>query len=78
MTDNMVRTTSSLGWLLLVVGIVIGVGIAIFQWAIAPDVSLTVKLIVGAIYLGMAFLLVSVLRQRLIDRKTDKYKDVEI
>ena len=51
---------------------------AIFQWAIAPDVSLTVKLIVGAIYLGMAFLLVSVLRQRLIDRKTDKYKDVEI
>lgn len=78
MPDNVVRATSSVGWLLLIVGIVIGVGIAIFQWAIAPDVSLYIKLLVGAIYLGMAFLLVSVLRQRLIDRKTDKYKDVEI
>ena len=78
MPDNVVRATSSVGWLLLIVGIVIGVGIAIFQWAIAPDVSLSIKLLVGAIYLGLAFLLVSVLRQRLIDRKTDKYKDVEI
>ena len=78
MPDNVVRATSSVGWLLLIVGIVIGVGVAIFQWAIAPDVSLSIKLLVGAIYLGMAFLLVSVLRQRLIDRKTDKYKDVEI
>ena len=78
MPDNVVRATRSVGWLLLIVGIVIGVGIAIFQWAIAPDVSLSIKLLVGAIYLGMAFLLVSVLRQRLIDRKTDKYKDVEI
>ena len=78
MPDNVVRATSSVGWLLLIVGIVIGVGIAIFQWAIAPDVALSIKLLVGAIYLGMAFLLVSVLRQRLIDRKTDKYKDVEI
>ena len=78
MPDNVVRATSSVGWLLLIVGIVIGVGIALFQWAIAPDVSLSIKLLVGAIYLGMAFLLVSVLRQRLIDRKTDKYKDVEI
>jgi uncharacterized membrane protein YhaH (DUF805 family) len=78
MPDNVVRATSSVGWLLLIVGIVIGVGIAIFQWAIAPDVSLSIKLLVGTIYLGMAFLLVSVLRQRLIDRKTDKYKDVEI
>ncbi|GIS69726.1 MAG: hypothetical protein CM1200mP9_05470 [Gammaproteobacteria bacterium] len=31
MPDNVVRATSSVGWLLLIVGIVIGVGIAIFQ-----------------------------------------------
>jgi hypothetical protein len=36
------------------------------------------KLIVIAIYGGLATLLYSVLRQRLIERKTDKYKDVEI
>jgi hypothetical protein len=33
---------------------------------------------VAAIYGGLAALLISVLRQRLIERKTDKYKDVEI
>jgi hypothetical protein len=33
---------------------------------------------VSAIYLGLGALLVSVLRQRIIERKTDKYKDVEI
>ena len=77
MQDNMVRSTSSIGWLLLIGGIVIGGGVAIFEWVNTPDVPLLVKLIVGAIYLGLAFLLISVLRQRLIERKTDKYIDVE-
>ena len=40
--------------------------------------SLAEKFIVFAIYGGLATLLFSVLRQRLIERKTDKYKDVEI
>ena len=78
MQDNLDRSTSSIGWLLLIGGIVIGGGVAIFEWVNTPDVPLLVKLIVGAIYLGLAFLLISVLRQRLIERKTDKYKDVEI
>ncbi|MCS5568261.1 MAG: hypothetical protein NZ743_09560 [Pseudomonadales bacterium] len=78
MQDNMVRSTSSIGWFLLIGGIVIGGGVAIFEWIYTPDVPLMVKLIVGAEYLGLALLLISVLRQRLIERKTDKYKDVEI
>ncbi|MEC8833372.1 MAG: hypothetical protein VYC07_01625 [Pseudomonadota bacterium] len=78
MQDNMVRSTSSIGWLLLIGGIVIVGGVAIFEWIYTPDVPLMVKLIVGAVYLGLALLLISVLRQRLIERKTDKYKDVEI
>ena len=78
MQDNMVRSTSSICWLLLIGGIVIGGGVAIFEWVNTPDVPLLVKLIVGAIYLGLAFLLISVLRQRLIERKTAKYKVVEI
>ena len=36
------------------------------------------KLLIGGFYLGLAALFVSVLRQRLIESKTDKYKDVEI
>ena len=78
MQDNMVRSTSSIGWLLLIGGIVIAAGIGIFEWIYTPDMPLVVKVIVGAIYLGLAFLLISVLRQRLIERKTDKYKNVEI
>ena len=78
MKDNLVRSTSNVGWLLLIGGIVIGGGVAIFEWVYTPDVPLLVKLVVGAIYLGLALLLLSVLRQRLIERKTDKYKDVEI
>ena len=78
MKDNLVRSTSNVGWLLLIGGIVIGAGVAIFEWVYTPDVPLLVKLVVGAIYLGLALLLLSVLRQRLIERKTDKYKNVEI
>ncbi len=78
MNDNVVRTTSSIGWLLLISGVVIAAGFAIFEWIYTPDMPLMVKVIVGAIYLGLAFLLISVLRQRLIERRTDKYKNVEI
>ena len=78
MNDNVVRTTSSIGWLLLISGVVIAAGFAIFEWIYTPDMPLMVKVIVGAIYLGLAFLLISVSRQRLIERRTDKYKNVEI
>ena len=78
MNDNVVRTTSSIGWLLLISGVVVAAGFAIFEWIYTPDMPLIVKVIVGSIYLGLAFLLISVLRQRLIERRTDKYKNVEI
>ena len=78
MQDNMVRSTSSIGWLLLLGGIVVGAGIGILEWIYTPDMPRVVKVIVGAIYLGLAVLLIWVLRQRLIERKTDKYKNVEV
>ena len=40
--------------------------------------ELYMKVIIGAIWGGGALLLISVLRQRLIERKSDKYEDVEI
>ena len=40
--------------------------------------GMTEQLLVSALYLGLGALFVSVLRQRLIERKSDKYKDVEI
>ena len=56
MNDNVVRTTSSIGWLLLISGVVVAAGFAIFEWIYTPDMPLMVKVIVGAIYLGLAFL----------------------
>ena len=52
--------------------------IVVFQFLTDPGISGFMKFIISAFYLGWAALFVSVLRQRLIERKTDKYKDVEI
>ena len=49
-----------------------------FGFLFGSDVPIGMKLIVAAVYGGLAVLLFSVLRQRLIEQKTDKYKDVEI
>ncbi len=78
MGDMTVRTSRTIGWLLLVGGILAAVGLGVYEFVFNSSVSLFEKFIVAAIYLGMAGLFFSVLRQRLIERKTDKYKDVEI
>ena len=78
MGDMTVRTSRTIGWLLLVGGILAAVGLGVYEIVFNSSVSLFEKIIVAAIYLGMAGLFFSVLRQRLIERKTDKYKDVEI
>ena len=78
MDDTTVRATRGIGWLLLIGGVLCAAGIGIFEFVISSSMSFAEKAIVSAIYLGLAGLFVSVLRQRLIERKTDKYKDVEI
>lgn len=78
MGDITVRTSRAIGWLLLVGGILAAVGFGIYDFVFNSSASSFEKFIVGAIYLGLAGLFLSVLRQRLIERKTDKYKDVEI
>ena len=78
MTDSTVGITRGIGWLLLVGGALALGGFAIYALVIDEEASLFIKLTVGAIYGGLALLLLSVLRQRLIERKTDKYKDVQI
>ena len=78
MGDLTVRTSRTIGWLLFVGGILAAVGLGVYQIVFDSSASFLEKFIVAAIYLGMAGLFFSVLRQRLIERKTDKYKDVEI
>ena len=78
MNDSTVQTTRGIGWLLLIGGALACLGIGVFVFLFESSVGLVEKLIVSAIYGGLALLFYSVLRQRLIERKTDKYKDVEI
>ena len=78
MDDTGVQLSRGLGWLLSI-GAVLVIGIVVvFSFLTDPGVSGFMKFIISAFYLGCAALFVSVLRQRLIERKTDKYKDVEI
>jgi len=78
MNEPVVNNTRSLGWLLFITGIVIAAGVGLGAFVVDPDVPVGMKLLLAAVYGGLALLLFSVLRQRLIERKTDKYKDVEI
>ena len=78
MNDSTIRTTRGIGWLLLVGGLLVLLGWAVFTFIVDSSVPLGVKLLTIAIYGGLGVLFVSVLWQRLVERKSDKYKDVEI
>lgn len=78
MDDMTVKVSRGIGWLLFLGGLLLLAGFVIYEFVIDTSMDLFFKLVVSAIYLGLAALLVSVLRQRLIERKTDRYKDVEI
>ena len=79
MDDTTVKATRGIGWLLLIGGALIGIGVGVIEiLSSESSLSLIEKLIVGGIYGGLLLIFISVLRQRLIERKTDKYKDVEI
>lgn len=76
--DFPVRASRGLGWLLAIGGCLALGAIGVVDFLKDPAVTTRVKLLVALIYGGGALLFVSVLRQRLIERRSDKYKDVEI
>ena len=78
MNDTTVQATRGIGWLLLIGGFLAIAGIGIYEFVTDPSVGLIEKLVAAVIYGGFEALFVSVLRQRLIERKSDQYKDVEI
>ena len=77
MADRTAGIASGLGWLLFLGGVLVLGGVAIYALAIDAEAPLYIKLGVGALYGGLGLLLLSVLRQQLTARKTDKYKDVQ-
>lgn len=78
MNDSKIQATRNIGWLMFIAGLLAITGIGVFGFLFSDDISVGMKLIIIGVYGGLALLFFSVLRQRLIERKTDKYKDVEI
>jgi predicted anti-sigma-YlaC factor YlaD len=78
MDDVGVKLSRGLGWLLFLGALLIIGGFVIYSFLTDPGITAWWKTVFSAFYLGLAGLFISVLRQRLIERKTDKYKDVEI
>jgi len=78
MDDTTVRTSRGIGWLMFIGGLLVLAGYVIYEFVIDTSMPLGVKLLFAAIYGGMGVLFFSVLRQRMIERKSDRYKDVEI
>ena len=78
MKEHTTGAGRGLGWILFIAGVIGISGIAIYQFVIDTSMPTYVKVLTGLVWIGLGILLVSVLRQRLIERKTDKYKDVEI
>ncbi len=77
MSDSTTRTIQGLGWLLVIAAALVLVGVVGYVMFFSGESS-WVTWVVGALYLGFGILLLSVLRQRLIERKSDRYDDVKI
>ncbi|MRX27651.1 zf-HC2 domain-containing protein [Kangiella sp. HZ709] len=72
------KNFSVIGWTLLIIGLI---GLMIFQaftFFFSDEVPVIIKLLAFAIEAGALALFISVLRQRLIAQKTDKYKKVQL
>ena len=78
MNEPTVQLSRGIGWLLFIAGVLGISGLAVYEFVIDTAMPMHIKVITGLIWIGLGALLVSVLWQRLIERKSDKYKDVEI
>lgn len=78
MNDLPVRTSRGAGWLMYVAGFLIVCGYGLYEFLADDTVGALIKTGIAALVIGTLLLFISVLRERLLARKTDKYKDVQI
>lgn len=78
MDNSAEKSLRGVGWVLVIGGVLVAVGLGLYALFFTDETPLTAQLVVGGIYGGLALLLIAVLRQRLRERKTDKYTDVEL
>lgn len=66
------------GWLLVLIPLLVLMAFAAYQSLSEPGTPIIVRLLFGAFQLGMAILFLTVLRQRLLSYKNDKYRNVKL
>jgi predicted anti-sigma-YlaC factor YlaD len=72
-----VRAPRRAGWGLLLAGVVAWALYASYLFITNPDLPSWEKLMTGAVLIGLALLLISVLRERLLSLKHDRYRSVK-
>jgi len=72
-----VQAPRRLGWLLFLIGTLAVLGFALWELARAPDMPLLAKGAAGSLIGGLALLLGSVARQRLLELPHDRYRGVK-
>ena len=78
MNDMTSRTVQGVAWFALSAGLAMIIAFAVYAFWIETGMSWYEKLAMSLIWGGGIGLFVSVLRQRLIARKTDKYRRVKL
>lgn len=67
------RIERKTGWYVLILGVVMALGWGVYFLFVTDTVPLHTKVLIQCILLGLTLLFSSVLRQRLHQRKTDRY-----
>lgn len=79
--DLFAGSTRNFGWLLLGAGALfasVAGTVAFFAFLAAPDVPILVKLFNGLLVMGGVALFISVVRERMMTYKKDKYRNVKL
>lgn len=70
------RIARPLGWVLFLGGLIMWLAWGLYSWALAPEV-LWVKLAEGAVFIGFALILGSVLREHYAAWRNDPYRHIQ-
>ena len=81
MPDQISKSMTTVAWILIsIIGIVVAAGATygIAMFLVTPGIAVWIKLLTAAGIVGFVLLMIVVIRDRLKERKTDKYKDIEV
>jgi anti-sigma factor RsiW len=70
------RLTRPVGWVLFLTGLAVWVAYAVYAFITGPE-AMWEKLAIGAVVVGLGTLFLSVVVDRLVDLKTDPYKEIQ-